>query len=128
MNPDDYPKHETVKEWVHEGHQCKITKMQMVPPGYYEDVGFTTMRDYHYCGYVRTTLSGTYTDYESEIDVHGGVTYGIDDEGWIGFDAGHAGDGPGGERGSKAIDVDGYLTKQTENLVEQIDAIENAEA
>lgn len=45
----------------------------------------------HYCGYVQTVLSGEeWTDVMYDIDVHGGITYGVDDAGWVGFDCAHA--------------------------------------
>lgn len=31
-------------------------------------------------------------DILQDIEIHGGLTYGPDDEGWLGFDTGHAGD------------------------------------
>jgi len=56
----------------------------------------------HYCGYVQRPEDVEPVrwtpDYDSkheeileaEVEVFGGVTYGPDDEGWVGFDDGHA--------------------------------------
>lgn len=46
--------------------------------------------NWYYCGYVRTDLPPDADVHQ--FDVHGGVTYGPDYDGWIGFDCGHAGD------------------------------------
>lgn len=71
------------QEWTHNTKRCKVVK---------NDIG-------HWCGYARTSLSG-FTDahlYDSGggakvIEVHGGITFGPDDDGWVGFDCGHARD------------------------------------
>lgn len=47
------------------------------------------------CGYVRLPADDPrrQTDWEGfDVHVHGGLTYGPDQDGWVGFDAGHAGD------------------------------------
>jgi hypothetical protein len=41
-------------------------------------------------GYVR--VPGIEHEHAEQVEVHGGVTYGPDDDGWIGFDTLHAGD------------------------------------
>lgn len=55
----------------------------------------------HYCGYTKTELPSvnhSNISYNGEdnyiklIEVHGGITYGIDGEGWVGFDCAHADD------------------------------------
>jgi hypothetical protein len=53
----------------------------------------------HYCGYARTPLlinteSLRYSgeNYINLIEVNGGITYGRDDDGYIGFDCGHSWD------------------------------------
>lgn len=55
----------------------------------------------HYCGYTKTrlpSLSWKNTTYNEGdncvklIEVHGGITYGIDKEDWVGFDCGHSKD------------------------------------
>lgn len=50
-------------------------------------------------GYVRLPdghpwreLNDIQFDDQPDVDVNGGITYGVDDEGWIGFDTPHAGD------------------------------------
>jgi hypothetical protein len=73
------------REWTYRERDCMVVK---------NDLG-------HWCGYARTTLSGFVPadlhDYEGTerhtlLDVHGGLTYGPDDDGWVGFDCGHARD------------------------------------
>jgi hypothetical protein len=49
----------------------------------------------HGCGYVQ--LPESHPDLgadavDIDVDVHGGLTYGPDEHGWVGFDTGHAGD------------------------------------
>lgn len=78
--PNDSNQAET---WVHDGRECKMT---------------TTLG--HWCGYAKTPLKvteGTISEVTDTgvhrlIDVHGGITYGPDDEGWVGFDTGHSRD------------------------------------
>lgn len=71
----------TIREWTYKGKRCKITKD--------EDLG-------HYCGYVQTGLRGNINTTDNKIfhliDVNGGITYGIDDDGWLGFDCAHSHD------------------------------------
>jgi len=74
------------ERFKHVGLDCKIVKY---------DIG-------HWCGYVRCPedvepVRWT-SDYDSkhneiieaEVDVWGGITYGPDEDGWIGFDDAHA--------------------------------------
>lgn len=70
----------TIKEWTYKGKRCKIIQDS--------DLG-------HYCGYVQTGLRGNITinaELWRLIEVHGGINYGIDEEGWIGFDCAHIND------------------------------------
>lgn len=74
---------ETVERWTHEGLECKYQRHQTPTMGWYT-------------GYVRTKLPATvgYDDLMkyAGIDAHGGLTYGVDDDGWVGFDCNHAWD------------------------------------
>ena len=76
----------TGRRFNHVGLACKIVKTNLG----------------HWCGYVQIPddlgpVRWT-TDYDSkhnevleaEVDVWGGITYGPDDEGWVGFDDAHA--------------------------------------
>lgn len=45
----------------------------------------------HYSGYIRVEEHEKHINF-GEIDVHYGFTYGLDDDGWIGFDCNHSGD------------------------------------
>ena len=75
-----------VHRFDHAGLECKIVQT---------DLG-------HWCGYVRRPESVEpvrwTSDYDSkhdevveaEVDVWGGVTYGPDEDGWVGFDDAHA--------------------------------------
>ena len=67
--------------FTHAGHRCKVRKIEMG----------------HWTGYAQTSLSGfTESDLYGHghrlIEAHGGVTYGPDADGWVGFDTAHAGD------------------------------------
>lgn len=44
----------------------------------------------HWCGYVRIGDLENYEREDLHSHIHGGVTWGIDDNGWIGFDCDHA--------------------------------------
>lgn len=56
------------------------------------------VRGQHFCGYIQTNFTPpwTYDDlrggFSSLIDCHGGLTYGPDEDGYVGFDCAHAGD------------------------------------
>lgn len=56
------------------------------------------VRGSHFCGYVRTNFGrqwgyGEIRGYMGElVGCHGGLTYGVDEDGWVGFDCAHAGD------------------------------------
>lgn len=75
-----------IERFTHEGLDCKIVK---------QDAG-------HWCGYVRrpdTVKPVRWTsDYDSkhdeiiepDVEVWCGITYGPDDDGWVGFDDAHA--------------------------------------
>lgn len=73
-----------IREWIYDGRKCKVVQQ----------------RQGHFCGYAKTPLNFHYDDvsdvYDSGIynllEAHGGFTYGVDDDGWVGFDCGHAGD------------------------------------
>lgn len=73
------------KAWTYRTKRCKVVK---------NDIG-------HWCGYTQTPLRG-FTDadlydhggHEGQrvLSVHGGLTYGPDKNGWVGFDCGHSRD------------------------------------
>lgn len=105
---------EIVKRWEYRELPCKLKKVELLP----EDVRdrFPQNRGYHFCGYVQAPS----TDFDNQdIEVHGGVTYGPDEDRWIGFDAGHWMDTPEGPNAENAIDED-WLTKETEHLVDEV--------
>ena len=66
--------------WTHRGLRCRVVKLGRG----------------HYCGYVRSMFDSrwNYDDFQDWpaglIDIHGGLTYGVDEDGWIGFDCAHA--------------------------------------
>jgi len=108
------------ERFSHAGLSCKIVQT---------DMG-------HWCGYVKIPddlgpVRWT-SDYDSkhdeileaEVDVWGGITYGPDDEGWVGFDDAHAqdlvDDSPG-ETDQKAVKI------ETERLADQIDALRSTD-
>lgn len=68
------------KRWTHEGVECVILKHP---------------RGSHRNAYARIPDPARLPeewDAETELEVHGGITYGLDEEGWVGFDTAHAGD------------------------------------
>ena len=67
----------TIDEWEYNGRRCKL-----------KDNGLGA-----YCGYVQTDLpeSVGYDDLR-EIDAPAELTYGVDEDGWLGFDCGHGWD------------------------------------
>lgn len=71
-------------------------------------VRFRSLVGAWYCGYIRTDLSSetTYDDLFDDIDAHGGLTYGVDGEGWIGFDTHHAFDVSLDANGEELIGTD----------------------
>ena len=83
MNGGEYDLGETLLSGVENGHRYKVVQNP--------DLG-------HFCGYVQTNFSRpwTYDDIRGKmghlISVHGGLTYGVDSRGYIGFDCAHAGD------------------------------------
>jgi hypothetical protein len=56
------------------------------------------IRNRHFAGYVRTNFgpAWSYDDIRGHmsglVECHGGLTYGVDEDGWVGFDCAHAGD------------------------------------
>ena len=80
---DDYNLGDVLRSGVESGHKYKVVQ--------HPEMG-------HFCGYVQTNFSSpwTYDDIRGEfghlISVHGGLTYGPDERGFVGFDCAHAGD------------------------------------
>ena len=71
-----------LSEFMHAGRYCTVVRIKLG-----EDWS-------HYCGYARTSLTHQQL-FEGEIaavEVHGGLTYGPDDEGYVGFDTLHSSD------------------------------------
>jgi hypothetical protein len=67
-----------IRTWVHEGIECAMARSPMNGVNGYVRIpkGVELPRDEEY-GLI-------------DLDVHGGVQYGPDQDGWIGFDTGHA--------------------------------------
>lgn len=79
---NDYDLGDVIQTGVVDGHRYKVVQNP--------NLG-------HFCGYVETTFSDewSYTELNPGfklIDCHGGLTYGVDSRGYIGFDCAHAGD------------------------------------
>lgn len=90
----------TVDEWEENGNKCKLKKH---PLG-------------HYMGYVQVANPDTLAmewGYP-KVSVHGGITYGPDDEGWIGFDTAHAWDVSVDENGEEFGRIDQIYTEENE--------------
>lgn len=73
-----HPEAQVVAKSEHQGLECVVLNM----------------RDRHYCGYVKTPFDGHFEEFQSAVSVHGGLTYGLDEQGWVGFDTAHAFDVP----------------------------------
>ena len=65
-----------IKEWTHKGVKCALARSP-----------FGSVN-----GYVRDVRFGTATYDDIDVDVHGGLTYGPDEDGWVGFDTVHCND------------------------------------
>jgi len=102
-----------VERWTHAELDCKIVK---------QDMG-------HWCGYVRRPDDVEpvrwQSDYDSkhgeileaEVDVWGGITFGPDEDGWIGFDDAHARSLVDHREWDTAKDA---VKNETEHLADQI--------
>lgn len=116
------PEMETVREWRHSGLACKLVK---------NPIGF-------YCGYVQvppetiktTRFESRYDEMdgviEADVTAHGGITYGPDADGWVGFDCGHAGDTclneDGEEWGSLPSFGDRFIWERSD-VVEEVESL-----
>jgi hypothetical protein len=105
---------EKIREWAYDGRECKVV---------HHDLG-------HFCGYAKTPLRFSYGDlsdlYDSGIynlvEVHGGVTYGVDSDGWIGFDCGHAGDVCIIDEAEKE-EIEGRTVWTPEDVMEEVESL-----
>lgn len=77
--------------WTHHsGMECRTVEMSLPRRG--------VSKPAYYCGYVKTRFDASVpkadrpdaADLDDEVEVHGGITYGPDEEGWVGFDLCHA--------------------------------------
>jgi len=81
--PDGY---EVLESGVANGHRFEVRQVEL------------DGRPAHFCGYVKTNFgpAWSYDDIRGYlgglVDAHGGLTYGVDENGWVGFDCAHAGD------------------------------------
>lgn len=109
------------EKFKHAGLDCKIVKTSLG----------------HWCGYVkrpesaepvrwRSELDGEHNEVlDAEVDVWCGITYGPDDEGWVGWDDGH-GHNIADHRDE---DTDKEAVKaETKELAEQIAGLDSQEA
>jgi hypothetical protein len=109
-----------ISEFKHAGLKCKIVRT---------DMG-------HWCGYVRVPDEMPPTRWESdydskhdeilaaEVEVWGGVTYGPDGDGWVGFDNAHARDLVDHREFNTEADA---VKNETQRLAEQIADINRIE-
>lgn len=86
---------EVVERWEHEsGRPCVITVMHRMDFRAASEEGVSRLGPGYYCGYVKTSLAPAEMDAVHEgaggVSIHGGVTYGPDADGWVGFDVAHA--------------------------------------
>lgn len=110
MKSNDETKSEIIDEWVKHHHRCKIVKTTY-PSGYA-----------HYCGYVQTPLR-FHCDVAQFIDVHGGLTYGVDEDGWVGFDCAHYDDVCVDEDGNVISDTTGDKEWTIEKVRKEVDSL-----
>lgn len=78
-----HPEARVVARFEHAGLECLVLNMY----------------DSHYCGYVKTPFDGHFEEFNKLVNVHGGLSYGVDERGWLGFDTAHAFDVPTTEFG-----------------------------
>lgn len=107
------------ERFSHAGLDCKIVQTEMG----------------HWCGYVRrpedvepvrwTSEHDSKYDQilKSEVSVWGGITYGPDDEGWVGFDDGHARSLVDDREFDNSKDA---VKNETRRLAEQIRSLDTA--
>jgi hypothetical protein len=86
--------------------EADIDELIVETEGSYRDHRYAVMciQESHYAGYVQLTdeeldvvqlrskVSDTGAYVSPDISVHGGITYGPDEDNWVGFDYAHAGD------------------------------------
>ena len=104
---------EPLEVWTYRDRPCAIYRIgsysqvaddrENLPPRIKE------MYETAWCGYTKTTLEGGYD--EIPVRVFGGLTYGVTDDGWVGFDTMH-----GFHGGPQSIEA---VKEETENLVDQ---------
>lgn len=112
---DDYPT-TIIADWTHRGIRCAIYNI----------------RERHYCGYVQMpeelvgeirTVS-TYDEIvgviEADLNVNGGITYGPDDDGWVGFDTAHSWD--------RCVDKNGNLLPNAMGAIGEADRTWNPDS
>lgn len=110
-----------VKKWIYKGKLCVITQNIWEP---YVKTISSSLHDW-YNGYVETILAKDYDDLN--INVHGGLTFGgelgfeeLKGKRFYGFDTAHAFDD------NPNIQNLDYVTKETEQLADQIIELEKA--
>lgn len=109
----------SVKKWTRNGVSFEITRCDWLP---HITALASSLHPYH-CGYAMfpQDVGISQNDLESEIDVHGGVTYcqiEVDGTHKIGFDCAHLDD----ENRSYLMDVD-WLTQECERMADQIEEL-----
>lgn len=83
-----------------DGKMCLVVERPSVMPGSLGGGGPVEIAPAYYTAYTQTTLSrddlrvddDVPWGSETRVDVHGGITYGPDEAGWVGFDCYHATD------------------------------------
>lgn len=111
-------KTEIVDRWTYEGRECEVVKHWLG----------------HYCGYTVTAAPQEIDGDLDRLSVHGGITYGPDGNGVIGFDCSHAGDVCVDDDGEPISELDPFIDRQTwraedvkqevESLVDQLTTLE----
>jgi hypothetical protein len=107
-----------VRRWTHAGLDCAMIDSEI---GFIN--GYVRLPDEH------VARHAGYDQINRSIRVHGGLTYGTDRDGWVGFDTGHSGDhGPSLPTKShlgpaeRTWDLD-RLAAEVESLADQLAAM-----
>lgn len=72
-----------------------LPEQEFIRSGRSHGITWGIRKPYSYCGYAQLPQDHPWRTTNTQrlpsdaLDIHGGITYGMDDEGWIGFDFAH---------------------------------------
>lgn len=87
---DHFIERKAIERWNHNGVECAISPSPMGGMNGYIQIPKDARQSSGPPSPEHHWLSAE--DLEDSLHCHGGITYGPDEEGWLGFDTGHAGD------------------------------------